>query len=136
LMNSGPDAKQGSWLERKLFSEHLIEQKNGNHEFYADIIPDLYLGRDLAGGGKNTFLRSIGLQLGGNVDDQFSYHVSAYNNRVVFPDYIHDYIDRSEVVPGQQYGDPGRSVQSWNYLTANISYTPTKYLNISLAYDK
>src|SRR5690606_17485465 len=46
LMNYGSGSKQGSWLERKVFSEHLIEVKNENQEFYADILPDLYLGRD------------------------------------------------------------------------------------------
>lgn len=136
LMNGMQGRSQGSWLERKVFSEHLIEVENENSRFYADILPDLYLGRDFAAGGKNTFLRTIGVQLGGNVDDRFSYHLSAYNNRGIFPDYINDFIDHREVVPGQNYGDPGRSVQSWSYLTANLSYTPTKYLNISLAYDK
>jgi len=136
LMGNGQAAKQLTWLQRKVFSEHLIEVNSGDQSFYADILPDLYLGRDFAGGGKNTFLRSIGVQLGGNAGEQFSYHLSAYNNRGVFPNYIHEFIDQSEVIPGQNYGDPGESVQSWNYLTANLSYTPSKYLNISLAYDK
>jgi len=135
LMNAGVQ-NQSSWLGRKLYNEHLIEDLGENHQFYADLLPDLYIGRDFAGGGKNTFLRTIGAQLGGTVKDKFYYHISVYNNRSIFPTYVNDFIDKSEVVPGQTYGDVAESVQDWNYITAVASYTPTKYLNISLAYDK
>src|SRR5690606_24852292 len=134
LMNIGVEEQEG-WLSRKLFNEHLIEIDNGDQQFYADILPDLYVGRDFAGGGKNTFLRTIGVQLGGTVDDKFYYHFSAYNNRSIFPNYVNEYINQTKVVPGQTYGDVGETVQDWNYLTAVASYTPTKYLNICLAYE-
>jgi len=125
-----------TWLGRKIYNEHLIESNQPGSRFYADILPDLSMGRDFAGGGKNTFLRSVGAQIGGNINDKFYYHVSAYNNRSIFPNYINTFIDQSKVVPGQTYGDVGENVQDWNYFTAVTSYTPTKYLNISLAYDK
>src|SRR5690554_6077311 len=125
-----------SWLERKIYNEHLFESNQGNSHFYADILPDLTVGHDFAGGGKNTFLRSIGTQIGGDINGKFYYYVSAYNNRSIFPNYINTFIDQSKVVPGQTYGDVGENVQDWNYFTAVTSYTPTKYLNISLAYDK
>lgn len=135
LMNMGVSARS-SWLETKLFNEHLIQVEQEGSSFYADILPDLYLGRDFAGGGKNTFLRTVGVQLGGSIDDRFSYYVSAYHNRSIFPDYVNDFINQYQVVPGQTLGDVNESVQDWNYITANLSYTPTRYLNISLAYDK
>lgn len=135
LMNS--QASDGSsWLESKLFNEHLLDVKNDGNIFYADILPDLYLGRDFAGGGKNLFLRTIGAQIGGSIDNRFSYYLSAYNNRAAFPNYVNDFIDRYEVVPGQTFGDVNERIQDWNYVTANLSYTPSKYINISLAYDK
>src|SRR5690606_39147100 len=135
LMNVGV-RNQDTWLKRKLFNEHFIDQRQANSHFYADILPDLYIGRDFAGGGSSTFLRTIGAQLGGTIQDKFSYHFSAYHNRGVFSIYINDFIDRTKVVPGQSYGDVGNRVQNWSYLTAVASYTPSKYLNISLAYDK
>src|SRR3546814_8572995 len=60
----------------------------------------------------------------------------SYNNKSIFPNYINTFIDKSKVVPGQTYGDVGENVQDWNNYTAVTSYTPSKYLNISLAYDK
>jgi len=134
LMNIGVK-EQSSWLSRKIFNEHLIEVNTEHQHFYADILPDVYLGRDFAGGGKNTFLRTIGVQLGGTVDDKFYYHFSAYNNRSIFPNYVNEYINQTKVVPGQTYGDVGETVQDWNYLTAVASYTPTRYLSICLAYE-
>jgi len=134
-MNMGVSDRD-SWFETKLFNEHLIDINQDGSSFYADILPDLYLGRDFAGGGENTFLRTIGVQLGGSVQDNFSYYISAYHNRSLFPNYVNDFVNRYEVIPGQTFGDVNESVQDWSYVTANLSYTPTKYLNISLAYDK
>ncbi|WP_246012699.1 gliding motility protein RemB [Albibacterium bauzanense] len=128
--------ERDSWLGRKIYNEHLIESNQNNSHFYADILPDLSLGRDFAGGGKNTFVRTLGAQIGGNINDKFYYYISAYNNRSIFPNYINTFIDKSKVVPGQTYGDVGENVQDWNNYTAVTSYTPSKYLNISLAYDK
>src|SRR3546814_4219886 len=59
-----------SWLGRKIYNEHLIESNQNNSHFYADILPDLSLGRDFAGGGKNTFVRTLGAQIGGNINDK------------------------------------------------------------------
>jgi hypothetical protein len=135
LMNVGV-RERASWLGRKIHNEHLIENKTERSLFYVDILPEISMGRDFSEGGKNTFQRTVGVQIGGNLNDKFYYYVSAYNNRGIFPNYINTFIDQSKVVPGQSYGDVGENVQDWNYFTAITSYTPTKYLNISLAYDK
>jgi len=135
LMNLGIHDRP-TWLGRKIFNEHLIEDNTDISRFYADILPDLYVGRDFAGGAKNTFLRTVGAQIGGSIKDKFAYHISAYNNRSVFPNYVNEFINKTEVVPGQTYGDIGENVLDWNYITAVASYTPSKYLNISLGYDK
>src|SRR5690606_25263984 len=91
LMNCMQGGYKVSWMERKDLSELLIEVEIENSLFYADILSDRYLGSDFAAGGKNTFLRTIGVQLGGNVDDRFSYHLSPYNHRGIFRDYINDF---------------------------------------------
>ncbi|HLT41958.1 MAG TPA: hypothetical protein VKZ95_04570 [Sphingobacteriaceae bacterium] len=135
LMNLGVEQRD-TWLGRKLFNEHLIEVEKKTHTFYADFLPDLYIGRDIARGGKNTYLRSFGAQIGGEIDTKFSYQLSGYTNRGIFPDYINDFTKRGKVIPGQTYGEIGETVQDWSYFTATASYTPVKYLNVSLAYDK
>src|SRR5699024_5388925 len=69
-------------------------------------------------------------------DDKFYYHFSGFLNRGIFPNYINDFKERTKVIPGQTYGELGKNTQDWRYFTATASYTPIKYLNISLAYDK
>lgn len=135
LMNLGVKDRS-SWIERKLFNEHLLSIKNDEYTFYADFIPDFQMGRDFANGGKNTWLNTRGYQVGGSIKDKFFFFSSGYENQAVFTDYIDDYINENSVVPGQMFGKIGNKVQDWTYVTALVSYSLSKNLNLSLAYDK
>jgi hypothetical protein len=136
LMNYGADGKQHSLLYRKIFNEHLIDYRNANSTFYADLLPDLGIGRDLTGK-LNTNTTSIGLQLGGTVSNKLYYNVSGYLSSAVLPDYLSTYINQVGVVPGQAYAKTYRdNGYDWSYITATVSYTPNKYLNIAAGRDK
>ncbi|QNL51581.1 gliding motility protein RemB [Olivibacter sp. SDN3] len=137
LMNIGVTEKD-TWLGRKLFNEHLIDIKKDDYNFYADFLPDFQVGRSFDES-RTPWLNTRGFQAGGNVGDKFSFYTSFYENQALFPDYVTDYIFDNHVIPGQ-FGRlydqrTGRS-QDWAYVTANLSYTPIKYLNITLGYDK
>src|SRR5690606_35957510 len=93
-------------------------------------------GRDFAGGGKNVWNTGVGLQLGGQSGDQFQYYIQGYINQAILPTYFQQFVDTMGVIPGQGFGDKYRVKQSWSNITAMVSYTPVKYLNIALAYDK
>ncbi|MDB5025319.1 MAG: hypothetical protein JWP78_3074 [Mucilaginibacter sp.] len=136
LMNYGTDGKQHNLLYRKLFNEHLIDYKGRGSSFYADLLPDFTVGRDFSGK-LTTSTTSLGLQLGGTVGSKFYYNISGYDARAVFPEYLSTYINQVGIVPGQAYDRTlaGNSSQ-WSYLTAVVSYTPIKYLNISAGRDK
>ncbi|RRN76480.1 gliding motility protein RemB, partial [Pseudoxanthomonas sp. SGD-10] len=54
----------------------------------------------------------------------------------VFPQYITKFINDNKVVPGQMGGKLSRKEKDWAYVTALLSYTPNKYLNFALGYDK
>ena len=136
LMNYGSDGKPHSWGYRKLFDEHLIDEKSAGSTFYADILPDFTIGNDFAGN-KNTNLTSLGFQLGGTVGSKFYYNVSGYDNQAVVPEYLNTYINQVGIVPGQAYDQNlGQNTPQWAYLAAVASYTPIKYLNISAGRDK
>ncbi len=137
LMNYGNDGPAHSWGYRKLFTEHQLESNSANSTFYADVLPDLVIGRDVRQVKKTTSLTSVGLQLGGTVGTKFSYNVAGYLNRGVFPDYLTQYINYTGIVPGQAYDrNPGNNTKDWSYITATVSYTPVKYLNISAGRDR
>ncbi|QHS54505.1 gliding motility protein RemB [Mucilaginibacter sp. 14171R-50] len=138
IMNYGSDASNSNILYRKLFNEHLVDVKGVNSTFYADLLPDFNIGRDLSAK-QNTYLSSLGLQFGGTAGKKFSYYVSGYLNQARVPDYISTYIRQVGIVPGQAYANTFNSNPndySWDYITANVSYTPVKYLNISAGRDK
>src|ERR1700743_2734438 len=136
LMNYGSDGKQHSLLYRKIFNEHLIDYRGAGSTFYADLLPDFDIGRDFSGK-LTTSTTSLGLQLGGTLGSKFYYNVTGYQSSAVVPDYLSTYINQVGVIPGQAYAKTYRDNGfDWSYITATVSYTPVKYLNISLGRDK
>ncbi|MBS7565995.1 gliding motility protein RemB [Mucilaginibacter sp. Bleaf8] len=127
-----------SWVHRKLFNEHLIDVRNNEYTFYADFLPDLTIGRDFSG--KNTtWLNTRGFQVGGTIGNKFSFYTSGFENQARFPNYYDTYTQQQEMVSGQgnlTLNSLNKRTRDWSYVTALLSYTPVKYLNISLGMDK
>lgn len=137
LMNLGIDGKQHSGAYQKLFTKHQIDYEGSGSTFYADVLPDLMAGRDFSGS-RNINLASVGLQLGGTIGNKLYYNIAGYTSSSTFPQYIATYINQVGIVPGQAYvgNNSGNTNYQWSYVTATVSYTPIKYLNISLGRDK
>lgn len=136
LMSVGVDTlNRGTWAERKLFKEHLLEFNADDYFIYADYLPDLLIGREFEEG-KTTWLNTRGFQVGGNIGQQFSFYLNGFENQGKFAKYYNDFVVQNQVVPGQGYGKLGTETQDWAYVTALLSYTPNKYLNLALGYDK
>lgn len=136
LMNYGLDGKPHSLLYRKLFTEHQIDYKSANATFYADLLPDFDIGRNFSNK-LTTSTTSLGLQLGGTIGDKLSYNVTGYESSAVLPEYLSTYINQVGIVPGMAYAKTYKTNgYDWSYITATVSYTPIKYLNISAGRDK
>lgn len=136
LMNDGNEnGVQRSWVHRKLFKEHLIQVSNDEYSIYADFLPDFQIGKDFEND-KTTWVNTRGFQVGGNVGKKFSFYLNGYENQAKFADYINNFVVENQVVPGQGYGKLSSDEQDWTYVTASLSYTPNKYLNFELGYDK
>ncbi|HVW98090.1 MAG TPA: hypothetical protein VHA56_19120 [Mucilaginibacter sp.] len=139
VMSRGVDSSRHTWIVRKIFNEHVFDVKTEEYTFYADYLPDLMLGRDFSDK-ITTNMNTRGFQVGGTVGDKFSFYTSGFENSAKFPGYYNDIINRYAFVPGQAYnrsysGQP-RGSQDWSYVTAIISYSPIKQLNITLGQDK
>lgn len=136
LMNYGDDGKPHSWGYKKLFTEHLIDVKSPASTFYADLLPDFDIGRDFKGK-LTTSTTSMGLQFGGTVGNKFYYNVAGYLSSAVMPEYLSTYVYQTGIIPGQAYAKTYKdNGYDWKYITGIASYTPVKYLNISVGRDK
>ncbi|HEY0897586.1 MAG TPA: gliding motility protein RemB [Sphingobacteriaceae bacterium] len=132
----GVDTGRRSWAARKLFNEHLVDIKRTDYTIYADFLPDVTAGPDLMQN-ETLWMNTRGFQAGGTVGKKFSFYTSGYENQGKFPAYYEKYVHDSQVVPGQSY-DRGWGFQNrdWSYVSALLSYTPNKYLNIAMGQDK
>lgn len=128
------DWQKKNWIYRKVFSEHLVEVKAADYSFYLDFLPDLQVGKQ---DNNNLWQNTRGVELGGSIGKKFSFTSFFYENQARFPQYISRYTNTNRVVPGQgyarSYGNEG-----WDYGSSGgtISYTPAKYLNVQVGYDK
>jgi hypothetical protein len=135
--NYGEDTLKRSWVHRKLLNEHLIEIKKEDYTFYADFLPDFQLGYDKQRG-SSIWANTRGYQFGGTIGSKFSFYTSGYENQAKFPQYITNFVNANGIIPSQvndKFAD-GRAVTDWAYATAILSYTPVKYLNVTLGHDK
>lgn len=135
IYDFGADSLKRSWVYRKIFNEHLIEINKKDYQVYIDFLPDLTIGYERQSG-NTTWLNTRGYQVGVTIGDKFSFYTSGYENQGVFPAYITRFINENRVVPGQVGGKFGQLEKDWAYTTAILSYSPNKYLNFALAYDK
>jgi hypothetical protein len=136
LMNYGSDGKSHSWGYKKLFNEHLIDIRSPKATFYADILPDFGIGKELTNK-QTTSTTSLGAQIGGTIGNKFYFNISGYQSSAVEPEYISTYINQVGIIPGQAYAKTYSTYgYDWSYITATVSYTPIKFLNITAGRDK
>lgn len=123
-----------NWLFRKIFQQHLVEVNDKDYSFYLDFLPDMQIGRQ----GSNTiWLNTRGIEIGGKIGKQFSFTSHFYENQGKFARYMTDYIRANRVVPGQGYAKTfGTGGFDYAYSGGTLSYTPSKYVNFQLGYDK
>jgi len=136
LMRLGTDSlNRRSWLRRKVTEEHLLQVSSPDYTFYADFLPDFQIGREFDES-KTTWKNTRGFQIGGTIGKKFSFYTNAYENQGVFANYITNFIDSNQVVPSEMSGKFVGKTKDWSYATALLSFTPSKYINIALGYDK
>lgn len=127
------------WIERKLFSEHLVEVKKQDFNFYLDFLPDFLIGKDI-NHKINTWTNTRGYQIGGKIGQQFTFYTSGFENQARFNDYLTKYIDTTRVIPGMvndKYRDTKPRIdKDWAYATAILNYKPNDHFLFTLGQDK
>ncbi|MES2828426.1 MAG: gliding motility protein RemB [Bacteroidota bacterium] len=136
LMGLGTDSlNRRSWLRRKVTEEHLLQYADSDYSVYADFLPDFQIGREFDES-KTTWKNTRGFQIGGTIGKKFSFYTNAFENQGIFANYLTEFIDSNQVIPSEMSGKLAGKTKDWSYATALVSFTPSKYINIALGYDK
>jgi hypothetical protein len=135
LMYTNPADKQKGWIYRKIFDEHLFDEKEKDYTFFADYLTDLQAGTDLINK-KSVWLNTRAYQIGGTIGNRFFFYSSGNENQGKFANYENNYINQTNIIPGQAYNRSFTGQTDWAYVTALIGYQATKSLNIVLGEDK
>lgn len=127
------DSSKRSLLHRKLFKEHLLEFRQPDYNVFIDFLPDFQLGR--SSNGRNTWLNTRGARVQANIGNNLYFESYFYENQGVFPVYIDSFVAKRRIVPGQ--GEAKRNIKrvfDFAYVNALLSYTPNKFLNLTMGY--
>lgn len=126
------------WMYRSIFFENFLAVDTG--KFYMSLSPqwNIELGKDSEDeSGRTLYKNTRGVIVRANVGQKFSFETSLYENQMVLPDYLSDYVNSTGVVPGQgrvkQFKGSGFDFAS---SSANISYTPAKFINFQMGTGK
>jgi hypothetical protein len=140
LLLVNTEKTRNSWITRKLFNEHLVEINKEDYNFYIDFLPDFQIGRDFEHGA-TTWLNTRGYQIGGNIGKKFSFYSSGFENQARFNNYLTNYINTNNIIPGMVNDKNKRDLirsntKDWAYATAVLNYTANKYFSFTLGHDK
>ncbi|MBW6484048.1 MAG: hypothetical protein K0B10_13430 [Vicingaceae bacterium] len=129
-----------SWFARKLFYENFIQVDTGKFYLTIDPLLNLELGEDIEDKRPEKptlFVNTRGIIAKGHIGKKFSFQTAVYENQATLPNYLTEYVDNNNVVPGQgrvkKFKDNGLD---YNTAISYISYSPNKHLNFQLGNDK
>lgn len=135
-----------SWLQRKIWNEHLLEVKGDGYWFNLDFLLDVQLGKDNSDV-SYTFNNSRNLTINGGLGNDFSFSATIYESQGRFAGYINDFIsNRSDtfkpafsegLVPGRGKAK-GFKTNAFDYPVAEgyLAYTPSKFLQFQFGNGK
>lgn len=129
------DWQEKNWLFRKLFLQHLVEIKGDNYGVNFDFLPDMWIGKQ---DGRTIWNNTREIAVEGYIGKQFSFSASITENQGVYPLYMDEYIRANRVIPG--WGNAAKTYKTngfdYGNSQANLSYTPSKYINVQVGYGK
>lgn len=130
--------KDRSWLIRKMFYENFIVVDTGNFYMTIDPLFNGEFGKDNDDQtGRNLYKNTRGAIIRANVGSKFSFETSLYENQMVLPTYLDNYVNTTGVVPGQ--GRVKRFKQTgfdFAASSATITYSPYQFLNLQMGTGK
>lgn len=145
LTNVKKDEKRDrSWITRKLFYENFLIVDTGNFYLTVDPLLNGEIGNDTEDNtGKTLYKNTRGLIVRANVGEKFSFETSVYENQMVVPSYLDNYVLSNGayrvlgVMPGQgrvkRFKDNG---YDFAISSAIVTYAPAEFLTLQMGTGK
>ncbi|MGL2965716.1 gliding motility protein RemB [Flavobacterium sp. XGLA_31] len=135
--------KQG-WWGRKFWNENLVEFQGEDYWFTFNPIVDLQFGKSDPSVSKYTYVNTRGVQFNGGLGKELNFTTTIYESQGRFADYFNRYAESIKpdggnpaIIPGIGIAKEFKSdAYDFPMAEANLSYTPSKFINLNLGYGK
>ncbi|NCO64558.1 MAG: gliding motility protein RemB [Flavobacteriales bacterium] len=133
-----------SWVNKKLWNEHMVQLQGDDYWFTIDPIFDLELGKDFNADFNTTYNNTRGLLVKGGLGETFNFYATIFESQGRFAQYVNEYAESLKGFGPDPAIIPGRGIakrfktDSFDYPVAEayISYSPAKFINIQFGHGK
>jgi len=133
----GSEEHKQTYAYRKFYTENLVRYKTKDFSITLDPVFNFGIGHDMETS-EFTWVNTRGLTVTGLLGTNFSFNAELYENQALFASWPSAFITTTGVVPGQgatkAYKDNGGV--DYFYSNGYLSYSPSKYINMTLGYGK
>ena len=132
------------WFGKKLWNENLVEIQGEDYWFTLNPILDLQFGKSDPSVSSYTFINTRGIQFNGGLGKELNFTTTIYESQGRFADYFNTYAvsikpdgGNPAIIPGIGIAKEFKSdAFDFPMAEANLSYTPSKFINLNLGYGK
>lgn len=124
------------WWKRKLFYSDLIAMSGSDWSITINPVLNVSGGSELGEEQRLLWQNLRGVRVNGYITDEFRFETSLYENQVVLPTYLDEYVDDRRVMFGQGIAKPFREGWDNRWASGNIQYTPNEHFSFSLGQGK
>lgn len=123
------------WYLRKLFNEHFFVVENEEYNFIVSPIVNFAIGREFQED-KSTFTNTRGFLVQGDIGKRLSFESSFLENQSSFPNYLNDFINQNNVVPGQGFKRDFKDGFDYAMASGYVSLRLSKFFYLQFGHGK
>ena len=135
---------KSGWWGRKLWNENLVAIEGDGYWFTVNPIIDLQFGKSDPSEVSYTYVNTRGIRLEGGLGENLNFTTTIYESQGRFADYYNRYAESIRASGGNIAIIPGVGISKqfkedaydFPLAEANLSYTPSKFLNLNLGYGR
>lgn len=135
---------KSGWYGRKLWNESTVQVQGEDYWFTLNPIFDLQAGKSSDDVVSSTYVNTRGIRLEGGLGENINFTSTIYESQARFADYFNAYSESIKPSTGGRATVPGMGIakgfkeDSYDIplAEANLSYTPSKFLNLNLGYGR